>query len=407
MALTIGKEIEIDIVDVAYGGRGVGRYDGCAVFVPFALTGERVRVRITKARKKYAEGEMQEILRVSEFRIEPKCPLAYQCQGCSYQHVEYEEEVRLKQQQFEGLLKRIGGLKDVKCKPPVASPKSVEYRNKIVMHAQRERKLGYFGADDRTVLDIPSCMLAVKPINDRLKHIRLDPKKLKMLPPNGRVTFRWTENDGVVHWIDRNSGVERLIEKSAVGDMKVPRRSFYQVNPYAGELLLKIVTDIIDDIKPEYFIDLFCGVGLFAIAAGLHGAKQILGVERQSMAVRAARQNTKAAGVWAEFIAADAEDIAADALDKIDCSKAMVIVDPPREGLEKDLISVLLEKKPKDIIYVSCAADTLARDLKLLTENSYELVECQLIDMFPRTQHFESVSLLKCRKPGFDRVKSI
>ena len=397
MALTVGSEIEIDIHDVAFGGRGVGRHDGCAVFVPFALSGEKVRVRISKAHKRYAEAELQEILEVSEHRIEPKCSLSYICQGCCYQHVDYTEEVRIKQKQLEGLLSRIGGLKDVVFREPVASPLELGYRNKIVMHAQRERKLGYFGEDDRTVVDIPECLLAVQPINDRLKHIRLNAKKLKMMRPNARVTFRWTENDGVVNWVDRESGVERLMEKSPVGDMKVPRRSFYQVNPTAGRMLVERVIEIVEDRKPEYFMDFFCGVGLFAIAAGLHGAKQVLGVERQSMAVRAARQNTKAAGVWAEFIAADAEDIAEDALGKIDCSNAMVIVDPPREGLEKDLVSVLIDKKPEDLIYVSCAPDTLARDLKLLTADAYNVVDCQMIDMFPRTKHFESVTHLRLK----------
>jgi 23S rRNA (uracil1939-C5)-methyltransferase len=162
-------------------------------------------------------------------------------------------------------------------------------------------------------------------------------------------------------------------------------------------MLAERVIEIVEGSKPEYFIDFFCGVGLFAIAAGLHGAKQVLGVERQSMAVRAARQNTKAAGVWAEFIAADAEDIAEDALGKIDCGEAMVIVDPPREGLEKDLVSVLIDKKPKDLIYVSCSPDTLARDLKLLTADAYDVVDCQMIDMFPRTKHFESVTHLRLK----------
>lgn len=396
MALEVGKEFEVEIGDVAFGGKGVGRIDGCAVFVPFALSGERVRVRLTRVHKRYAEAEMLEIIEASEARIEPQCALAYRCQGCSYQHVEYAEEVRLKQAQFEGLLKRIGGLSGIEFGEPIASPLQLEYRNKLVLHAQRERKLGYFGEDNRTVLDVPECLLAVKPINDRLRSLRSNVKYMKNLPPRARVTFRWTENDGVVEWIDRNSGIDRLVESSPLGDMRVPRRSFYQVNGSAGALLLDKVCEIIDSKSPEYFVDLFCGVGLFAIAAGQHGVKNVLGVERQSMAIRAARQNAKANGVRAEFIASDAEDVADDAMDKVDCSKSMVIVDPPRQGLEKALVEVLNKHKVKDLIYVSCSPDTLARDLKMLGE-AYEVVRCQLVDMFPRTQHFESLTLLQAR----------
>ena len=397
MAMSVGQEIELDINDVAFGGRGVGRYEGCAVFIPFALTGERVKARITKARKRYAEAELQEILSVSEHRMEPACPHAYQCLGCCYQHVDYAEEVRIKQQQFEALLSRIGGLKEINFKAPIASPKSEGYRNKLTLHAQRERKLGYFGADGKTVVDISSCMLAVEPINEQLKVLRSNIKYMKTLPPRARVTLRWTENDGVVHWVDRNSGVERLVEKSPLGDMRVPRRSFYQVNPYAGEIMLNAVSEIIKETAPENFIDLFCGVGLFAIAAAQNGVANVLGVERQSMAVRAARQNAKANGVRIEFIASDAEDIADKALDEVDCAKTQVIVDPPREGLEKALVEILIEKRPQEIIYVSCSPDTLARDLKLLTTEAYDVVNCQLIDMFPRTKHFESVTRLRAK----------
>jgi tRNA/tmRNA/rRNA uracil-C5-methylase (TrmA/RlmC/RlmD family) len=395
MAMQVGKEIELEINDVAFGGRGVGRHDGCVVFVAGVLGGERARVRITKARKRYAEGELLEVLKDSEQRCEPVCKYVGLCPGCCYQHVEYAEEVRIKQRQLEDLLKRIGGLEDIEFRPPVGAPENLGYRNKLVLHAQRERKLGYFGADNRTVVDIDECKLAVGPINEKLRALRSNIKYMKNLPPRARVTLRWTESDGVVYWVDRNSGVERLVEKSPFGDMRVPRRSFYQVNPLAGALLLERVSDIIKESSPEYFVDLFCGVGLFAIAAAQAGVKHVLGVERQSMAVRAARQNARDNGVRAEFIAADAEDIASDAFSKIDCTETTVIVDPPRDGLEKVLVEALIESRPREIIYVSCAPDTLARDLKMLVNGGYEVLDSQLIDMFPRTMHFESVTRLR------------
>jgi 23S rRNA (uracil1939-C5)-methyltransferase len=397
MALTVGTEIEIEIHDVAFGGRGVGRHEGCAVFVPGTITGERVRVRLTKCRKRFAEATLLEVLTPSKDRIDPICSLCDRCPGCSYQHIAYPAEVGLKQAQLEGLLKRIGGLEDVAFKEPIASPRELGYRNKLVLHAQRERKLGYFGEDNRTVVDVPACPLAAQQINDKLHSVRANLKFMKQLRPNARVTLRWTETDGVLHWIDRESGQERLTEISPVGEIEVPRRAFYQVNPWAGALLVEHVTEVIESTKPAYLLDFYCGVGLFALAGAQHGVPHTLGVERAPTAIRAAKQNAKRLDLAVEFIPEAVEGVAGEALSKIDADDAMVIVDPPREGLDKELVATLIEKHPATIVYVSCAADTLARDLKALSAGGYQIAECRLIDMFPRTPHFESVTVLRSK----------
>ncbi len=400
MALTVGAEIEVEIHDVAFGGRGVGRYEGCAVFVPGTLIGERVRVGLTKCRKRFAEGKLLEVLAPSEHRVDPACSLCDRCPGCTYQHVAYDEEVRLKQAQFAGLLKRIGGLENVTFGDPIASPREQGYRNKLLLHAQRERKLGYFGEDNRTVLDVPACPLAVQPINDELHKVRANMKFMKQLRPNARVTFRWTETDGVLHWVDRESGQDRLTEKSPLGEVEVPRRAFYQVNPAAGELLIDRVSSVIESVKPTYLLDFFCGVGLFALAGAKLGVPHVLGVERAPTAIRAAKQNAKRLELAVEFIPEEVEAVAGDALSKVDATETMVIIDPPREGLAKELVATLVESAPKTIVYVSCAADTLARDLKVLVAGGYEVSESQLIDMFPRTSHFESVTVLSKAEIG-------
>ena len=395
MALTVGEEVEVEIHDVAFGGRGVGRHEGCAVFVPGTLTGERVRVSLTKCRKRFAEGTLLEVLSSSEHRVDPVCSINDRCPGCSYQHVSYAEEVRMKQAQLEGLLKRIGGLDEVAFKEPIASPDPLGYRNKIVLHAQRERKLGYFGDDNRTVVDVPACPLAVAPINDELAKLRSNMKTMKRLRPNAAVTFRWTEANGAMHWVDRESGVERLTESSPIGDMRVPRRAFYQINPKVGDSLVSHVSELIKLRDPKYLIDFYCGVGLFALAAAQHGVPHIFGIERQSVSIRAAIQNAKALGVRADFVSADVEALAEASLEQVDANEAMVIVDPPRQGLEKEFLATVTAAQPSTLVYVSCAPDTLARDLKELVAGGYEVTECQLFDMFPRTSHFESVTVLK------------
>ena len=400
MALTVGAEIEVEIQDVAFGGRGVGRHEGCAVFVPGTLTGERVRVLLTKCRKRFAEAELLEVLTPSKDRIDPTCSLFSRCPGCSYQHVAYEAEVRLKQAQLEGLMKRIGGLEDVSFKEPIASPRELGYRNKLILHAQRERKLGYFGEDNRTVVDVPACPLAAQQINDKLHSVRANLKFMKQLRPNARVTIRWTETDGALHWVNRESGQDRLIETSPVGEIEVPRRAFYQVNPWAGALLVEHVAALIETTKPTYLLDFYCGVGLFALAAAQRGVPHVLGVERTPTAIRAAKQNAKRLNLAVDFLPEDVEAIAGEALSKVETNEAMVIVDPPREGLDKELVDTLIDKRPATIAYISCAADTLARDLKAFVSAGYAVEQCQLIDMFPRTPHFESVTVLSKAEIG-------
>ncbi len=395
MALTVGAEIEIEIQDVAFGGRGVGRHEGCAVFVPGTLTGERVRVSLAKCRKRFAEAKLLEVLSQSEHRVDPACSLSDRCPGCTYQHVAYDEEIRLKQAQLAGLLKRIGGLDGVSFKEPIASPRELGYRNKLILHAQRERKLGYFGEDNRTVIDVPACPLAMQPINDELHKIRANMKFMKQLRPNARVTIRCTETNGALHWVNRDSGQDRLMETSPLGEVEVPRRAFYQVNPAAGALLVDRVGEAIESVGPTYLLDFFCGVGLFALLGAQRGVPHVFGVERTPTAIRAAKQNAKRLQLPVEFMAEDVATVAAEALSKVKAADTMVIVDPPREGLEKELVATLIEGAPASIAYVSCAPDTLARDLKALVAGGYEVVECQLVDMFPRTPHFESVTVMR------------
>jgi len=168
---------ELRIEDVVYRGRGLARQAGCVVLVPGVLPGETVRVRIVRRHKNYAEAELLDVAHASPLRREPACPLAGVCPGCVYQHAAYEEEVRLKAAQLANLLERLAGVDDAVCAPPVASPRSLEYRSRVVLHAARDGarvRLGYFAEDNRTVLDVPRCPLAVPPLNERLQALRAD-----------------------------------------------------------------------------------------------------------------------------------------------------------------------------------------------------------------------------------------
>ncbi|MDA0989680.1 MAG: hypothetical protein O3A51_02890, partial [Verrucomicrobia bacterium] len=185
--------VTVTISDVGYRGKGVARHDGLVHFVDGVLPGERVVVRPVKQRKNCVETTLVEILEPSVDRIVPACELAGSCPGCTYQHVSYPAELALKHQQLISLLERIGGCVDVVCREPVASPQPLGYRNKIVVHAERRDeslKLGYVGGDNRQIVDVPACPLAVDPLNAELKRWREAPEKQALLKHGVSVVMR-------------------------------------------------------------------------------------------------------------------------------------------------------------------------------------------------------------------------
>lgn len=395
MAFEAGAEVELEITDTAYGGRGVGRLDGMAVFVPGCIDGERVRVRLDSVRKRYAEGDLLEVLDPSPHRQPPSCPLADRCPGCAYQHVDYAEEVRIKGRQLASLLQRLGGLADVNILPAVTAA-SLGYRNKIVLHAGPNGELGYYGRDKRTVFDVPQCPLAVTAINAELLSTRNDMAFMQSLQPGEAVTFRWTEKDGVRRITDSGSGGSPLTEKTPCGDLQVPEGGFFQMNPAIASRLVDEAAAQIKTQSPDVLLDLYCGVGLFALTATKAGVRHVLGIEVNGPAIRAAKTNArrlKAEGIL--FAEGDAAVMFVAAIEQIDAAKTMVVLDPPRDGLSPELCQALIKHRPASLLYISCSPDTLARDIKALTAKAYRVEECRLLDMFPRTAHFETMTLLR------------
>ena len=396
----VDSTVDLSITDVSYGGRGVGRADGCVVFVPGVISGERVSARITGVRKRFCEAELVEVLEPAAAREKPACPLAGVCPGCSYQHVAYEEEVRIKQSQFADLLKRMGGVGGDICPPPFASPRPLGYRNKAVLHAGPlpEQVLGYMGHDNRTILDVPACPLLVDALNARLAERRADADFMAAVKARTSVTLRWTEADGALAWHDADRGAGMLTESTPLGPLDVPRRAFFQVNPWVANPLLEYVIGLIKDTAPLYLLDLYCGVGLFALAAGKAGVRHVLGIEWQRAAIRAALRNGRRLDLHGlEFVVDRVRNCITDALEHVVPASTMVVLDPPRKGVAKSVLESLVRARPQTLVYISCAADTLARDIALLKAGGYKVTRAQLFDMFPRTAHFESVTVLSHR----------
>jgi 23S rRNA (uracil1939-C5)-methyltransferase len=401
--MEVGERLTLTVHDVAYGGRGVGRHEGRVVFVHGVLPGETVEVEVVRLARNFAEARLLGVSVSSGDRIAPACPLAGVCPGCRYQHATYEAEVRIKQSQFQSLLQRLGGLDPALCAEPVGSPLPSGYRNKIVLHAWREGgplRLGYFSEDNTTVLDVPACPLSTDAINRRLAELRGDGAFLATLRTHNPVTLRETAADGVMHWVGRapDGGRPWLTERTAVGDIRVPRGGFFQVNAAVAGRVVQAVADHLRSAEPDVVLDAYGGVGVFAFAAARMGIERVFSVDADGQAIEAGRENAARFGLGnVEFLSGPAGRLTSRCLHGCDPAWTTVIADPPRAGLEPSMLSALVRRKPAGIVYVSCAADTLARDLAHLCAAGYRVLETRLYDMFPRTAFFESVTRLAFR----------
>jgi tRNA/tmRNA/rRNA uracil-C5-methylase (TrmA/RlmC/RlmD family) len=406
----------LTITEIPYGGRGLGRLNGKVCFVPGVLPGETVRVRLIRDRADFIDAEPCEILTPSPHRLPPACPFARGlsnldsrlsnpfCPGCSYQHATYEEEVRIKHGQLRALLARHAGAGDDALRPPVAAPAPLGYRNKMALHAQvdgSDMRLGYFMGDNTTVLDIPACPLACPALNDLLAERRRDPSFFRTLKDGMTVTFRWTRRDGAVWWRKRASENDVwLVESSVIGPLAVPRNSFYQMNPAMSDHLVTAVQSRLQESPSRTVVDLYCGVGVFALAAAVLGTPHVMGVDLDGPGIKAAEFNARKLGLTnTQWKAATAQDgVLGLGLDRPD--ETTLIVDPPRSGLGRKLVQEIVRRHPRRILYISCAPDTMARDAAWLKEGGYSLRSSQLFDLFPRTAHFESLTEFQPADPS-------
>ncbi|MDD5704522.1 MAG: TRAM domain-containing protein [Kiritimatiellae bacterium] len=407
--IRIGDILRLRILDVVYRGRGLARHEGEVVFVDGVAPGEDVVARVTVCKRRYAEARLQEVLSASEDRCVPcaRLPDGDRVPGCVYDHLAYAAEVALKLRQLRGFLAASIGT-DLPELTALPSPRPLHYRNKTVLHAQRRghgvAKVGYFGEDNRTIVDLPACPLACPEINADWQSSQSALRR--ELADGETVTWRWTVTDGVVRWRGRaDDAAPPLTELSAAGSLRVPRDGFYQVNPEVADALVRQVRDWFSEAAAESrcsgLLDLYCGVGVFALAcAQASGLKRVCGIETNGAAVAAARHNARELGVDASFRCGTVAATAGALFEGHDPARTVVIADPPRQGLEPAAVAVLCETRPAHIIHVSCDPATLARDLRVLAAGGYRTRAIRLFDMFPRTAHFESaVWLTSARCP--------
>ena len=382
----------LTIESVAYGGDGVGRLSsGKVCFVPGTLPGEKVTVEIVQEKKSFSRGRVLSIITPSPDRITPECELSGSCPGCVYLHASYDAELRFKESQLADFLIRSGVSDGEVLKKIFPSPGRFGTRNKIKLNC-RNGRCGYIAADNVSLLPVDGCLLAQSGINKTIPRIKTD--------GDGSVTFRITERNGVVVFRDGEKVSDRnwLTEVlPGAGEFKVPVDGFFQTNiPVAAELVRRVVESIRRSGKKR-LIELYCGVGVFSIAAAEEIADlQSVGIELDKKAVRAAKFNASKHNVSkrCRFYAGDAGKLFEGLPDK---KEALLLLDPPRGGLSGQTLQAVIKSGAERVIYISCAPDTLRRDLTALCQAGWRVTGAGALDMFPCTGHFETVAELEYR----------
>lgn len=404
--MQISEIITGTIEKVIYGGNGLIRLDNFVVFVPGTLPGEKVQARITQLKRSYAVAELLEVVEASGDRIEPNCRTtgakgdSVRIPGCVYDHMSYNAEVAIKQEQLLEFIKYMPNADEIEIIPHVNSPKQLHYRNKLMLHVHSKRgsvKLGYQEERSHRVLDIPECPLSCEEINQKLHAIRSS-EQFKRVPDKAIVTLRHTKADGILWWVNRPSQRSWITDESAIGKLRVSSDGFYQVNSEVSSALAKTVAEWFKEEPTENILDLYCGIGLFGLACVKAGGDNLTGLESGKRAILAARHNATHLDIAANFQVRELgkSQLILKQYTK-DPATTTCIVDPPRAGMDKSVAQTLAAGGMPRIIYISCNPSTLQRDLKILaTEGGYRVKRIQLFDMFPRTAHFETVCELVC-----------
>ncbi|MFO7643085.1 MAG: 23S rRNA (uracil(1939)-C(5))-methyltransferase RlmD [Desulfosarcina sp.] len=464
--MTVKKKqiIECDIVDVAYGGKGLAKIDGFTVFVDQTVSGDRVAARIIKKKRNFAEAVVEELLLPSPMRVDPPCPYSGFCGGCKWQFIDYGHQIALKRRHVAESLQHIALISGTPVLPTLPSQDLFGYRNKMEFSCSDRRwlmpsemgiavdtgfALGlHVPGTFHRVLDTRACLLQPQRGNhildlvrrylresDRppyglrshtgfwrflmLRHSRThdqwmvnivtaDEDLRAVMPLADRVRDRFPEVVSVVNNITaRRSGVavgEReihlagqpvLTDRIGAFEFEISANSFFQTNTCGAQALYEKVGRYAALKGDETVLDLYCGTGTIAIWLAKQ-ARAVIGLEWSASAVADARKNCMANGIDnCQFVLGDVKET----LKTIPAVPDLLVIDPPRAGVHKDVVAQVLTLAPETIVYVSCNPATMARDL-LALKQAYRVEEVQPVDLFPHTFHIESVARLVKRRSG-------
>ena len=405
---------EIPLTTLTYGGDAMGRLeDGRAIFVPFGLPGERVRIRITEEKRGFARGELVEILEASPNRIIPHCKHFSVCGGCHYQNLPYEEQRKVKREILRDQLTRIGRIENPPVQDTVASASPWNYRNHVQFHLTEEGKLGYVGAGTsfaQGIIPITECHLPEAAITMLWPQLEFEPQtniervSLRVGKENDLMLILESDSPespeleieaeiSVAHVFEENAvviaGNDHIVIPVSGRNFRVSASSFFQVNTSMAEKMVEYLLANLPLTPAVNLLDIYCGVGLFS-AFLAPKCERVIGVESSASACEDFSVNLD------EFMNVELyEGLAEEVIPHLEVKPDIVLVDPPRAGLEKPVVDGILKLSPQVIAYVSCDPSTLARDAKRLIEGGYKLKQVTPFDLFPQTYHIESISIFE------------
>ena len=454
--------LTVTIEDMGHDGEGIGKVDGYTVFVKDTVIGDKVQAKIMKAKKNYGYARLVEIMEPSKDRVEPRCAYARQCGGCQIQALSYEKQLAYKQQKIENNLIRIGGFQkeEIPMQPIIGMEDPYHYRNKaqFPVGCDKEGHLiaGFYAGRTHSIISNRKCYLGVE-VNEQILNLVLAHMEAYDIPAYDEITgkglvrhvlirygFQSKEVCLVVNG-SRIPGAEDLIAKlreipgmtsislninrektnvilgrkgkllwgqeyitDTIGPIayQISPQSFYQVNPVQTQKLYEKALEYAGLEGNETVWDLYCGIGTISLFLA-QKAKQVYGVEIVPAAIEDAKRNATLNHITnAEFFVGKAEEVLPEKYEKEGIYADVIVVDPPRKGCEESVLATMVKMQPKRIVYVSCDSATLARDLKYLRGEGYEVKKVQGVDQFPHTVHVETVVLLSHKKPdGHINVK--
>lgn len=449
MKIQKNEEYIVEIIDNGFQGEGIAKIEGFTIFIPNTIKGEKVKIIIVKVLSSYAFGKIIEILKKSNYRIESDCNTYKRCGGCNLRHIDYQQTLKMKQNAVQSLVNKT--LKNkIKVQTTLGMDKPYHYRNKaqypLGKNKNGEPVMGTFANRTHEIIPIEKCIIQNEQ-TEKLAKIVFD-----FIVRNQISIYDEKTGRGLVRHIVTKIGIKTneimlilvingenfLQEKELVeyilkefpnvksiikninmkntnvilgnqninlyGDgyindilgeytFKISPLSFYQVNPVQAEKLYELGVEGADIKKSDIVFDLYCGIGTISLFMCKY-AKKVYGIEIVEEAVETAKENAKINNVKnTEFISGDVEEILTDLIENRKIIPNVVMVDPPRKGLDDISVNNILKISPKKVVYISCNPATLMRDLAKL-EDKYVIDSIKPVDMFPFTSHVECVAVI-------------
>ncbi len=423
------NKVQVRIESVAFKGYGVTRIKGKVVFVPYTVTGDRAWIELIEEKKNYSMGRLTQIIEPSALRVDPPCPYFGRCGGCQWQHIDSSIQGELKKGILAGILKQIARLKEIPSISLVPSPDPYDYRVRVQLKVKGEA-MGYYQERSHKMVEIDHCSISHPLINQIIRALReefftlsrMEEIEINVSPgeERGVLIFHPRSYDQrIEHFIMvflqnqpilRGIAIARKGGLNLLGDptldlrillsqarekrnltFRISSESFSQINLEQNQNLIQTVLRFSEVNKEDRVLDLYAGVGNLTLPLAM-GAKEVLGIEENKMAIEDARFNAERNGIKnCDFIHGRVEDVLMSSKRE---TPDLAVLDPPRTGC-KTILDQVIRLKPKKIIYVSCEPTTFSRDLRLFSERGYRLQRLGLIDMFPQTFHMEVIGLLQ------------